>query len=423
MTKTPKTSPITSSPITSMPVMTVIEGGHQDNEVSFLKALQENNPTTPATDTQLQSVADAEKIPPAVQDTTALPAIILPNEPSKVVMIRLRDDSTLLVQGITNPMDLQFLKELQASENALKELGIPHTPAKIKKINPFADDNKEVVQSIQRIAQQLANAENGFPPCVMGNPAVSYFVAKTAYNYGFDPFMLAGLTYSVNKSSFGFYGTFYETLLSKFAPIVGGMLWFGVEGNFKDITLPAGVAGDPINSDYHAIHVYALATNGVLLKLRLSMAMAVRMNGSPLWRTNPQQQLKYTATRLFTKVFFPQLFNNLDTECDFIRVPNTVSYTQESLMAFGYDLEQVVGSDGELLMDEQANAIQQALCLKFETMIAGVQDWQEFKSVREQLTAKKPCMTPTTREHLARLLNHKKVVLQTTQSNLSPLTL
>lgn len=242
----------------------------------------------------------------------------------------LRDGTPLPIQFVENKQDENFLKIVQANEIEMAKRGREFVRPDIKVIDLFSED-AALLQSIARVAEIISTAGVGFPGHLKGNFALCQFVATAAYKYGLDPFALAANNcYQVNGRN-EFFGSYYEALLTKFAPIVGGILHYHYEGNFNELI--TNDATRPVNkSPNHAITVYALADNGSILKLRISMAMVDKTN-SPLWRSNPAMQLKYFATRIFIKMFFTGLYNNLDNERTSIDVPTISSYSEEDLMS------------------------------------------------------------------------------------------
>lgn len=246
--------------------------------------------------------------------------------------ILLRDGRLLLVQGAEEEQDFQFLKILQAHEYDKAQRGEVFDRKKIKIVDFFGEDD-HVMQKLIEVAMAISSAGTGFPSHLKGNAALCQFVATSAYKYGLDPFALAANhCYQVNGRN-EFFGTYHEDLIKKFAPIVGGLLHFHIEGNFNELIIPNNdFTSTIINSPNHAITVYALCDNGNLLKLRISMAMLNKTN-SVLWKTNPLLQLKYFSTRIFLKMFFSGLYNSLDNEREEIETPTIFTFSPTFLEA------------------------------------------------------------------------------------------
>jgi hypothetical protein len=144
-------------------------------------------------------------------------------------------------------------------------------------------------------------AESRFVPATLrGKPADCLAVCLQALRWGMDPFSVAQKTYFIKEGSPPAYeAQLVNAVVYARAPLNGRLQidWTGTWPNRK-CTVTGHIIGD--NNP----------------KVREVLAVNIKVRNSPLWITDPDQQLAYYATRAWARLYTPDVLMGVYTPDD-----------------------------------------------------------------------------------------------------------
>lgn len=144
-------------------------------------------------------------------------------------------------------------------------------------------------------------AESRFVPATLrGKPADCLAVCLQALRWGMDPFSVAQKTYFIKDGSPPAYeAQLVNAVVYARAPLNGRLQidWTGIWPNRK-CTVTGHIIGD--NNP----------------KVREVLAVNIKVRNSPLWITDPDQQLAYYATRAWARLYTPDVLMGVYTPDD-----------------------------------------------------------------------------------------------------------
>lgn len=143
---------------------------------------------------------------------------------------------------------------------------------------------------------KLMSLSNFVPPHLRSQPGDCLAVVLQASRWGMDPFAVANKTYFVQERM-AYESQLVNAVLNARAPLEGRLHveWDG-EGNLLTCKVTGKIKGDP---NLHTIW-QEIAT--------------ITTKNSPLWKTAPRQQLAYFTTRMWARLFCPEVLLGVYTE-------------------------------------------------------------------------------------------------------------
>lgn len=143
---------------------------------------------------------------------------------------------------------------------------------------------------------KLLAASNFVPPHLRGKPGDCLAVVMQATRWGMDPFAVANKTYFVNDRM-AYEAQLVNAVLNSRAPLEGRLRveWDG-DGQQLTCKVTGKIKGDPV--EHSVWQEIALLTT----------------RNSPLWKTSPRQQLAYYTTRMWARLYCPEVLLGVYTD-------------------------------------------------------------------------------------------------------------
>lgn len=143
---------------------------------------------------------------------------------------------------------------------------------------------------------KLMCLSNFVPPHLRGKPGDCLAVVMQATRWGMDPFAVANKTYFVNDRM-AYEAQLVNAVLNSRAPLEGRLRveWDG-DGQQLTCKVTGKIKGDPTE---HSVwqEIVSLTTRN-----------------SPLWKTSPRQQLAYYTTRMWARLYCPEVLLGVYTD-------------------------------------------------------------------------------------------------------------
>lgn len=189
--------------------------------------------------------------------------------------------------AIAEKMDAKALGEVRAGTNALALM----IPASMGEAMEFA---------------KLMAVTTAVPPHLRGKPGDCLAVAMQAWRWEADPFAVASKTYFVNDR-IAYEAQLVNAIVYAKAPLEGRLQvdWKG-DGEKMVCTVTGRFKNDP---NVHTI-TQDVAT--------------ITTKNSPLWKQAPRQQLAYFTTRLWARLFCPEVLMGIYTPDELVDVGTVI---------------------------------------------------------------------------------------------------
>ncbi len=156
------------------------------------------------------------------------------------------------------------------------------------------------IRAMQAMAEAMAGARVTIPKHLIGAPGDCLAIVMQAAQWQMNPFAVAQKTHIVN-GSLGYEAQLVNAVVSS-SPLLSSRIQYAWEGDWK------GCNGKVDKSDERAVIVSAtLAGESVPRTLRMSMAQVGDVRNSPLWVSDPRQQLAYLATKRWARLHAPDV--------------------------------------------------------------------------------------------------------------------
>lgn len=138
-------------------------------------------------------------------------------------------------------------------------------------------------------AQVMCKADVAIPAHLRGNPGACLAVAMRARAWRMDPFAVSTKTYSVNDI-LAFESQLIAAVINRCAPIKGRLVpvYKGTGESRQCVLEPE-------------------ATDGQKLPYESPKKADIKPQNSPLWKSDPDQQLFYYSSRAWARRYFPEL--------------------------------------------------------------------------------------------------------------------
>jgi hypothetical protein len=188
-----------------------------------------------------------------------------------------------------------------------------------------------------RIANIMANSKL-VPECLQGKPDDCFLVTEQADRWGMSPFAVAQCA-SVVKGKLLFEGKLVTAVVNA-SPLLQGSLQFTFEGQgpSRSVICSGTLKGE---------------TEPRVYRIEIAKAMAVAGN-STLWKTDPEQQSCYFASRFWARRHLPQVMLGIyaaDEPMDEPAPMKNITPSEPAKPALPPDdLVELVATDGEVFM-------------------------------------------------------------------------
>jgi hypothetical protein len=158
----------------------------------------------------------------------------------------------------------------------------------------------QTLANMQRMAETMASARITIPKHLAGSPGDCLAIVMQAAQWQMNPFAVAQKTHIVN-GALGYEAQLVNAVVSS-SPLLSSRIGYEWEGDWK------GVNGKADKSDERAVIVCATLRGEVRPRvLRVSMAQVGEVRNSPLWVSDPRQQLAYLATKRWARLHAPDV--------------------------------------------------------------------------------------------------------------------
>lgn len=145
-----------------------------------------------------------------------------------------------------------------------------------------------VMESLMKVADLMASGRSTVPKHLQGNPGDCMAVCMQSMQWGMNPFAVAQKTHLVN-GTLGYEAQLVNAVLQSMGAIEGD---FTYEYKGSGVSLECRVGATPKGA--------SAITWGEWLNISL-----VTTKNSPLWKTNPKQQMGYLQVKNWARAFKP----------------------------------------------------------------------------------------------------------------------
>jgi len=176
-----------------------------------------------------------------------------------------------------------------------------HLPTEARSVSTQAMVfDPQTLANMQRMAETMASARITIPKHLAGSPGDCLAIVMQAAQFQMNPFALAQKTHIVN-GALGYEAQLVNAVVSS-SPLLASRISYEWEGDWT------GVNGKADKSDARAVLVSATLRGEVRPRtLRVSMAQVGEVRNSPLWVSDPRQQLAYLATKRWARLHAPDV--------------------------------------------------------------------------------------------------------------------
>lgn len=191
-----------------------------------------------------------------------------------------------------------------ALEDDMKENGVIiadiHQAPSTRRSAPGANLGQTIMpksfKEIVVMANQMATADFMIGKAFKDNPGACMAIITQACRWGMDPFAISTEAHVVNNS-LGYSGKLIAAILEAHAPLKS-RLRYKYSGKREDGTLALTVSGTFIGED----EPHELTT---------PMIKDIKTQNSPLWKSDPEQQLGYYGARAWGRRYCPETIMGL----------------------------------------------------------------------------------------------------------------
>lgn len=174
------------------------------------------------------------------------------------------------------------------TNTAVTELKQPEAPVIADSTMSEIMLNTELLAGIQSLAKSMSQAKVTIPKHLSDSPADCYAVILQAIQWKMNPFAVAQKTHVIN-GTLGYEAQLVNAVIQRSGAIVGHFHYeYRGEGNALECRVGAILKGE----------------SGITWGEWLSFA-SVTVKNSPLWKTNPRQQLGYLQVKNFGRLYTP----------------------------------------------------------------------------------------------------------------------
>ena len=160
--------------------------------------------------------------------------------------------------------------------------------------------NPEIMDRFERIASVMASSKFGVPKHLQGNTGDCLAIIMQSAQWQMDPFAVAQKTHQIN-GVLGYEAQLVNAVITNRAPITGRL-------NFEWYGDWAKINGKEDKSWDKGIKVWAtLKGETSPREIDISMGQVGSVRNSPLWVSDPRQQLAYLAIKRWSRLYTPDV--------------------------------------------------------------------------------------------------------------------
>jgi hypothetical protein len=164
--------------------------------------------------------------------------------------------------------------------------------------------NQQTMQSLYKFAEVMASGNVTVPKHLQKSPSDCLAVAMQAAQWGMNPFAVAQKTHLVN-GTLGYEAQLVNAVLQSSGSVVG-RFHYEYEGDGQKLSCRVGAI--------------PRGENEVVWGQRLCIA-DVKIQNSPLWKTNPKQQLGYLQIKNWGRAYAPGAILGVYTPDELQEIP------------------------------------------------------------------------------------------------------
>lgn len=160
--------------------------------------------------------------------------------------------------------------------------------------------NPEIMGRFERIAEVMASSKFAVPKHLQGNVGDCLAIIMQSAQWQMDPFAVAQKTHQIN-GVLGYEAQLVNAVITNRAPITG-RLQFEWYGDWNKIN------GKDDKSWDKGVKVWAtLKGETTAREINISMGQVGTVRNSPLWVSDPRQQLAYLAIKRWSRLYTPDV--------------------------------------------------------------------------------------------------------------------
>lgn len=160
--------------------------------------------------------------------------------------------------------------------------------------------NPEIMDRFERIASVMASSKFAVPKHLQGNTGDCLAIIMQSAQWQMDPFAVAQKTHQIN-GVLGYEAQLVNAVITNRAPITGRL-------NFEWYGDWAKINGKEDKSWDKGIKVWAtLKGETSPREIDISMGQVGSVRNSPLWVSDPRQQLAYLAIKRWSRLYTPDV--------------------------------------------------------------------------------------------------------------------
>ncbi|MGY5392040.1 RecT family recombinase [Acinetobacter sp. NigerLNRRAM0016] len=160
--------------------------------------------------------------------------------------------------------------------------------------------NPEIMDRFERIASVMASSKFAVPKHLQGNTGDCLAIIMQSAQWQMDPFAVAQKTHQIN-GVLGYEAQLVNAVITNRAPITGRL-------NFEWYGDWAKINGKEDKSWDRGIKVWAtLKGETSPREIDISMGQVGSVRNSPLWVSDPRQQLAYLAIKRWSRLYTPDV--------------------------------------------------------------------------------------------------------------------
>jgi len=182
---------------------------------------------------------------------------------------------------------------------------------------------------LERFAKIMASGSASVPNHLAGNIGDCMAVTMQAMQWGMNPFAVAGKTHLVN-GSLGYEAQLVNAVITSLAPTTGRLQFEWIGGGWDKFMENTAIKANELGCQ---IRVWAtLKGEDKPRELVVSMFQATVRN-SPLWASDPKQQLAYLAIKKWSRLYCPDVIMGVYSQDEFEpegSLANTSSYVADA---------------------------------------------------------------------------------------------
>jgi hypothetical protein len=161
--------------------------------------------------------------------------------------------------------------------------------------------NTSIMQNLMQLADVMSKSTVTMPNHLRGKPSDCLAIVMQAARWGMDPFAVAQKTHLVN-GTMGYEAQLVNAVISS-SRVIEGRFKYEYGGNWDGI---AGKANRDEKGLFVRIGAVLHGEDEITWGEKVYLADVTTRN-SPLWKTNPKQQIAYLAVKYWARLYCPEV--------------------------------------------------------------------------------------------------------------------